>query len=233
MNVDVLLNIVEQVFRVFPFEVFLKSIAQVWYLVPIFIVVKIFKSNWFKGVMGEYLVNRSLSKLPHSHYTLLKDVTLPTKDGSTQIDHVVVSTFGIFVVETKNMQGWIFGSENQRQWNQTIFRHKVKFQNPLRQNYKHIKTLEHLLGCNKEIFHSVVVFVGNCKFKTDMPQNVTKVHGCIRYIKQFQEEVLTANECHEIIETINNIKFSRGVTTNRMHRKNVQTLVASKEALKK
>ncbi|MGR5279715.1 nuclease-related domain-containing protein, partial [Vibrio rotiferianus] len=88
-------------------------------------------------------------------------------------DHIVVSKYGIFVVETKNMKGWIFGSARQRQWTQKIYRHSSKFQNPLHQNYKHIKALETLLGCSEEHLHSVIVFIGDSTFKTEMPPNVT------------------------------------------------------------
>lgn len=69
-------------------------------------------------------------------------MTLDTPDGTTQIDHVFLSPFGVFVLETKNMRGWIFGSENQAQWTQQIFKQRFKFQNPTRQNYKHLKALE-------------------------------------------------------------------------------------------
>ena len=61
-------------------------LAQVWYIIPLLIVVLIFKSRWFKGVFGEFLVNKLLSQLPDSDYTLVRDVTLPTDDGTTQID---------------------------------------------------------------------------------------------------------------------------------------------------
>ena len=83
-------------------------LSKVWYLLPLLLMVSIFKSRWLKGVFGEFLVNRLLSKLPESDYTLIKDVTLLTIDGTTQVDHIVVSKYGIFVVETKNMKGWIF-----------------------------------------------------------------------------------------------------------------------------
>ncbi len=161
------------------FEAFLNVLAQVWYLVPLLLIVSVFKSRWLKGVFGEFLVNRLLSKLPESDYTLIKDVTLPTNDGTTQVDHIVVSRYGIFVVETKNMKGWIFGSARQKQWTQKIYRHSSKFQNPLHQNYKHIKALETLLGCNEEHLHSVIVFIGDSTFKTEMPPNVTYARGSI------------------------------------------------------
>ncbi|MFV8452617.1 NERD domain-containing protein [Vibrio campbellii] len=210
------------------FEAFLNVLAQVWYLVPLLLIVSVFKSRWLKGVFGEFLVNRLLSKLPESDYTLIKDVTLPTNDGTTQVDHIVVSRYGIFVVETKNMKGWIFGSARQKQWTQKIYRHSSKFQNPLHQNYKHIKALETLLGCSEEHLHSVIVFIGDSTFKTEMPPNVTYVRGSIRYIQQFNDVVFSDNDYARLTESINRLKLKRGVITDLKHRKHVKEVVASK-----
>ncbi|RJG35890.1 nuclease-related domain-containing protein [Motilimonas pumila] len=210
------------------FEAFLNVLAQVWYLVPLLLIVSVFKSRWLKGVFGEFLVNRLLSKLPEFDYTLIKDVTLPTNDGTTQVDHIVVSRYGIFVVETKNMKGWIFGSVRQKQWTQKIYRHSSKFQNPLHQNYKHIKALETLLGCSEEHLHSVIVFIGDSTFKTEMPPNVTYARGSIRYIKQFNDVVFSDNDYARLTESINRLKLKRGVITDLKHRKHVKEVVASK-----
>ncbi len=209
-------------------EVLLLLGEQIWFLIPLFLLITIFKSLWFKGKFGEFLVNRFLSSLPNSHYTLIKDITLPTEDGTTQIDHVVVSRFGIFVIETKNMKGWIFGFERQKQWTQKIYRHSSKFQNPLHQNYKHITTLESLLGCDGSQLHSVIVFVGYCTFKTQMPSNVTFGSGCIDYIRQFGEFVFSENEYKELIELLNRIKLKRGIVTDIRHRQHVKQLKESK-----
>lgn len=210
------------------FEAFLNVLAQVWYLVPLLLIVSVFKSRWLKGVFGEFLVNRLLSKLPESDYTLIKDVTLPTNDGTTQVDHIVVSRYGIFVVETKNMKGWIFGSARQKQWTQKIYRHSSKFQNPLHQNYKHIKALETLLGCSEEHLHSVIVFIGDSTFKTEMPPNVTYARGSIRYIQQFNDVVFSDNDYARLTESINRLKLKRGVITDLKHRKHVKEVVVSK-----
>ncbi|MHA2764455.1 nuclease-related domain-containing protein [Vibrio harveyi] len=210
------------------FEAFLNVLAQVWYLVPLLLIVSVFKSRWLKGVFGEFLVNRLLSKLPESDYTLIKDVTLPTNDGTTQVDHIVVSRYGIFVVETKNMKGWIFGSARQKQWTQKIYRHSSKFQNPLHQNYKHIKALETLLGCSEEHLHSVIVFIGDSTFKTEMPPNVTYARGSIRYIQQFNDVVFSDNDYARLTESINRLKLKRGIITDLKHRKHVKEVVTSK-----
>ncbi|HIF9138523.1 TPA: NERD domain-containing protein [Photobacterium damselae] len=210
------------------FEVFINVLEQVWYLLPLLLIVSVFKSRWLKGIFGEYLVNRLLSKLPESDYTLIKDVTLPTSDGTTQVDHIVVSKYGIFVVETKNMKGWIFGSARQKLWTQKIYRHSSKFQNPLHQNYKHIKVLETLLGCNVDYLHSVIVFIGDSNFKTEMPPNVTYARGSIRYIQQFNKVVFSDKDYARLTDSINQIKLKRGVITDLKHRNHVKEIVASK-----
>ena len=176
-------------------------VSALWYLIPIAILAGVLKSPWFKGVVGEFIVNLSAKfLLDKEKYQLIKNVTLPTEDGSTQIDHIIVSEFGVFVVETKNMKGWIFGGPNQKTWTQKIYKHSNKFQNPLRQNYKHVKTLESLLGLNDQQVHSVIVFVGDSTFKTEMPENVTYGGGYARYIKSKKTPVLSESQVIEIVK---------------------------------
>ena len=62
------------------------------------------------GKAGERRVARKLDWLP-KEYTILNDIMLRTQYGTTQIDHVVVSPYGIFVIETKNYKGWIIMSK--------------------------------------------------------------------------------------------------------------------------
>jgi hypothetical protein len=124
-------------------QIITQAIGTLWYLIPLAILVGLLKSPWFKGVVGEFVVNLSARlMLDKEVYHLIKNVTLPTDNGSTQIDHIIVSVYGIFVVETKNMKGWIFGSPNQKTWTQKIYKLSSKFQNPLHQNYKHVKELQ-------------------------------------------------------------------------------------------
>jgi hypothetical protein len=202
-------------------------VGALWYLIPIAILAGVFKSPWFKGIVGEFIVNLSAKLLlDKEKYHLIKNVTLPTEDGSTQIDHVIVSEFGVFVVETKNMKGWIFGSPNQRTWTQKIYKHSSKFQNPLHQNYKHVKTLESLLGLDEQQVHSVIVFVGDSTFKTEMPENVTYGGGYVRYIKSKKTPVLTAPKA---IEIVNKIEQGRLVPSFKTSREHVKNIIAEKE----
>lgn len=205
-------------------------IGTLWYLIPIAILVGILKSAWFKGVFGEFIVNL-LAKffLDKEKYHLIKNVTLPTEDGTTQIDHIIVSEFGVFVVETKNIKGWIYGSPNQKTWIQKIYRRSFKFQNPLHQNYKHVKTLQSLLGLDEQQIHSVIVFVGDSTFKTKMPENVVYGLGYVRYIKSKNTPVLTKSQVIEIINKMEQMRLARSFKTHREHVKHVKSIVAEKE----
>jgi len=204
-------------------------VAVLWYLIPIFIIAGVVKTPWFKGKLGEFLVNLSARFfLDKSCYHLIKNVTLPTEDGTTQIDHILVSEFGVFVVETKNMKGWIFGSATQPFWTQKIFRSSYKFQNPLHQNYKHVKTLQALLGLGDQQVHSVVVFVVGSTFKTPLPENVTHGLGYVRYIKSKKDFVLSPEQVAEAREKVTSGCLKASLATDQSHARHVRGLVAKR-----
>ncbi len=110
--------------------------------------------------------------------------------AATQIDHVVVSVHGVFVLETKHLQCWIFGAERQKEWTQTFYRHRVRFQNPLRQNWRHLKALETLLDVPLAHLHSVVVLTGTAQFKTAMPPQVVQGAAVVPYVRSFNAQLL-------------------------------------------
>jgi hypothetical protein len=179
--------------------------------------------------MGEMLVNFAANvRLDKNKYHLLKNVTLPTEDGTTQIDHVVVSEYGVFVIETKNMKGWIFGSEHGKSWTQNIYRHKNTFQNPLHQNYKHVKTIESELGIEPGKIFSVVVFVGDSTFKTQMPPNVTYAGGFVGYIKSKTERIVSPPEVRQIVSMIESGRLTNSFKTHREHVRHVKEIVKEK-----
>jgi len=194
-----------------------RVLSAVWWLVPLVSIIAILRLAWWKGHLGE-LVARAIAwlTLDTGTYRRLHNVTLPTPDGTTQIDHIFVSRFGIFVLETKNMKGWIFGSENQAQWTQKIYANSFKFQNPLRQNFKHTKALEAALGVSSDTIHSVVAFVGG-SFKTEMPQNVTKGAGFVSYIKSFRAPVFTDRQVGGFLEELQSKRLKPIPSTHRRH----------------
>ena len=96
---------------------------------------------------------------------------------------------------------------------------KYKFQNPLRQNYLHIKTLSDLLDLEMSYFHSMIAFIGECELKTrdELPDHVL-TSGMVSYIKRKQDEILSENEVQSIVAQIENNRFSKSWRTNQAHK---------------
>ena len=191
--------------------------------------------NSFRGWFGEQLTSLMFwSFLDGKTYRQLNNITLVLGDGSTtQIDHLVISKFGIFVIETKNMSGWIFGSERDAQWTQSFPNgKKFRFQNPIRQNYRHQCAIIEFLNLampdlelsNADIeskLFSVVFFGPDAKIKTPgkLPDGVNV--GAVRYIKSKQEQVFSGSQVDQMAETIRNGKLPNGlvagVSTRKRH----------------
>jgi restriction system protein len=168
------------------------------------------RSPTVKGARGERRVNSMLERqLPSKEYKVFHDVTLPTSQGPTQIDHIVVSRYGVFVVETKNYTGWIFGDAKSKQWTQTIFGYKSRFQNPLHQNFKHTKAVESFLSLSPQYVHSVVVFVGDAEFMTDLPDNVTYLPELCSFVLSFRDLLLDTSRVRAIAMMLTDHKEGR------------------------
>lgn len=145
-------------------------------------------------------------------YRRFHDFIIPAKNGTTQIDHLIVSPYGLFIVETKNRKGWIFGSERQQKWTQSLYGENYSFQNPLRQTFRQKKILSEFLGLNESIIRTVIYFVSDCKFKTQLPPNVIKSR-LGKYIKQFDTTVLSSEEVHQIAGVLEQHMTESSLTT--------------------
>jgi len=162
-----------------------------------------------KGWLGEKLTTFGMwMHLDSNIYRRVHNLIVPAIDGTTQIDHVLVSIYGIFVIETKNMDGWIFGSANQKTWTQSFFGKKFQFQNPLRQNYRHTRSLAEFLGLDHDLLHSVVFFIGDCELKTKISENVL-TSGLSSYITKFTNPVLTPDRVAQIEQQLLVLKAGR------------------------
>lgn len=153
-----------------------------------------YRSHSFQN-RGESLVSHAIqAKFGSSDYHLLNHITLKLREGTTQIDHILISRFGVFVIETKDYKGWIFANSQQAQWTQVLFKAKFRFQNPLVQNRLHLKTVEELLDfLPADAFHSLVVFAGEAEFKTGKPNGVFSVPELLDHLRGFSDEVMTTN----------------------------------------
>lgn len=120
-----------------------------------------------KGELGEYKINIQLDQLP-KEYKYLSDVLVKNpkaKSGYSQIDHIAITPYGIFVIETKNYQGTIYGGKTRKTWS---VNGKFKMMNPFIQNYGHIQAIKDILDKKyHDLFISMVSFTKRCTFKID------------------------------------------------------------------
>jgi len=147
--------------------------------------------------------------LPQTEYAVMNDVILSTDTGTTQIDHVVVSFYGIFVIETKNYKGWIYGNEDSEQWTQNIFGKKSSFMNPLHQNYAHVKAIKaHLSPYPNLPIISIVAFSANCDLKVKTTSHVVYFHRVCGVIRSYTNKVLNSDNVHAIVKLLQNEKIN-------------------------
>jgi hypothetical protein len=115
-------------------------------------------------------------------------------DGTTQVDHILVSRFGVFVIETKDYNGWIFANATDKTWTQVLFRLRFKFQNPIFQNKRHVRAVHDQLDfLPPEAIRSLVVFTGEAEFMTEIPQGVITISELVEYLRDQTEAVMSLN----------------------------------------
>ncbi len=151
------------------------------------------KENEGEAAVRKVLTNYCKESTAH----ILNDITLEYGDGTTQIDHILVTQNGIIVIETKHYSGWLFANEKQRHWTQVKFKFKKKFQSPIFQNNKHVQAVRKLLDfIPKEQIQSLVVFTGDAEFKTEIPHGVINLNQLVSYVDEIRLGSLTDNRVH-------------------------------------
>lgn len=183
-----------------------------------------------KGLVGELKTKLSQRLFLDSKvYPSFNNFIIQDESGSTQIDHIIVSKYGVFVIETKEMDGWIFGNERADHWTQTFFNNKIQFQNPLRQNYRHTKSLSKYLDINHDKMIPVVIFWGDCKFKTQMPKHVIRggIKGATNYIKSYSKIVFTEEDVINICNKLKSGKAEMNILSNWRHTQSLKKRYAS------
>ncbi len=138
--------------------------------------------------MNDYLFHEQVVGI------VVNNVTLSIDDSTTQIDHVLICTKGVFVIEIKHYSGWIYGDAKQKQWMQVFFKKRSQFQNPIHQNYKHIKAIQALFDfVSADKIKSFVVFTGDGEFKTSRSKDVVLLDGIKDWMNQHENHVLSLN----------------------------------------
>ena len=187
-----------------------------------YIFLKVFKSLFLpklKGNYGESKVAFTLSRLKKKDYWVYNDIYLLNNGRTTQIDHLVLSVYGIFVIETKNYKGWIFGNEKSTYWTQVLFKEKHSFYNPVLQNWGHINFLKRL---SKELqfaeYHPIIVFAGSAELKRIESTVPVIYQEFLNGVIKSQKEVVFNHKQLEKIDGVIRLNISAKKQLKNQHR---------------
>ena len=199
-------------------------------LISILILIKSYESK-VKGYVGEKLVAKKLSQLNKRNYKIINNLLLKTLKGTAQIDHIVISQYGIFVIETKNYKGIITGNEYDDNWNQILFNNKEVLRNPIKQNNGHIKALKDVIPALRyKKINSIILFTKRSNLKVNTETTVIYYNKVNKVIKRSRKKEFTKEEVDYIYKKLNELNidcFKQRV----VHVKNVKRNI--KEAEKK
>ena len=148
--------------------------------------------NQFKGNLGELSLNSYIKNLSiPGYHKCVSNILVPYGNEKTQIDTVFISKKAIICIEFKNLGGWIFGSENQKQWTQSFSKsEKYYFYNPVLQNKGHCKALANVLRTGPENIVPLIVFGERCELKKINCPNtkVISLHQLANYLVLYERE---------------------------------------------
>ena len=207
-------------------------------IVVLFIYLAWYNSAKQKGKRGEMRVSAILSQLS-DEYTILNDLVFRTEKGTTQIDHLVVSKYGIFTIETKNYRGEIYGDDNRKEWTQLIVTEvtyakkwwktytyvtKNRFYNPVKQSVGHAFRIKELLSVFPHVkIVPIVVFTGDAILSyVESKNHVVYEENLLDVIDGYKTTYLTDNDVQAVLAILtgNNI---RETVSDRQHVKNLRT----------
>lgn len=176
-------------------DILLEMLTKLWYLWLLVIIVGIYRlfKPRIKGYFGEKSVSFFISGLDESKYKVINNIMLRVGGETSQIDHVIVSNYGIFVIETKNYKGWITGNEYDDYWVQTIYKRKEKLKNPIKQNYGHIQALKEVLSDFNDVnFISIVAFTTDADLKVSVSKTeVVYTINLPKTIKKYKNQTIS------------------------------------------
>lgn len=153
----------------------------------------------------EQFVSSSLYDGLSDEYEIIDNILIPSSGNlpTTQIDHVIISPYGIFVIETKSHQGWIFGDTKSKYWTQVLYRNRYRFYNPFWQNYAHTRAIESLLGTSlKSRPISLVAFPSADKIAVSDTRNVGTANYVLSRILSFDTKLYSADQVTSLADIL-------------------------------
>lgn len=182
------------------------------------------KSSAELGRIGEENVASVLEKLPNSKYRVINDIMLIEGRKSVNIDHIIVSIYGVVVIETKNMKDIVYAYERFPYWRQKTFwsQKSYDFYNPILQNKGHIKFLKRILPYDVS-YINLVVFASECELRGDIWRNpnvikLDELYSRLDELSGFCNEVISTEEVESIYRFLND----RNITDENQRRKHIE-----------
>ena len=162
------------------------------------------KARRRKGGEGEQRVADALSVFTEADgYRLLRNLWLFYGRGNkTEIDLLLLSPYGIFVMEVKTLSGKIEVDPSDRVWIQHSGGREETIRSPRRENAKRIAALHEITGVPKEFFHSVVVMAGSAPITTEVPPGVYYLYEVREHIDSHKEKVLSGDTINGAINAV-------------------------------
>ena len=193
------------------FELNMQNLVHLAWLLPLLLLALYIGSPRFLGTTGSSRVGRLLAAgLDRHRYTILSNFTLAAGGGIVHFEHLVISRFGIFVIDTVHRGGWISGSEVQERWQQKSLGKIHRFDNPIHANFLRVQALAQLLDMPVSRFHPVVVFSGHAGFRSQQPGKVFAVGRVLAHIRGQRRELLMAQEADRAVMRIRDARIQTG-----------------------
>ena len=170
------------------------------------------------GWFGEHWTKEQLDKLPKNQYIVLNDILIEINGKTYQIDHIVISPYGIFSIETKQYNGFIVGNKYDKKWIRYVGKKKYYYENPIRQNYGHVKALSELLKIDESKIYNIVCIPSNAKLKIEHDGELTRYDTLVDKILTHKEVVI--NNQNNIVDTINR----KNITDSKIRKKHIKNI---------
>lgn len=191
----------------------------------ILIIIMYLNRRKIAGKAGEFWTKKELKKL-NNEYKVINDLLIKTEDGKThQIDHLVISKYGIFVIETKHLNACIIGDDYVDNWTYKLLKKTYYIKNPIHQNYGHIQTLKKILNLDENLFISIVCITSRARIKVNS-NKIVGVNKLLAKIKSYNiKKIDNEEEIYNKIKSINII----GKKERKQHNKITKELKEQKE----
>lgn len=186
-------------------------VTTFWWLILALLISLSLKTAFINTVIARIHINSLLKLfLDKNIYTVFNSVKLKTNAGIISIDHVVVSRYGVIVIKSLRIPGWLYGNDSEPAWLHSFCRHTNEIHNPVLQNQAIVSELQQKLSISQEKIMNLVViaFTGKGGFKSLLPASTVISKDCIKWIDRHTTQLLTDAEVSSVCGKLKTGKYS-------------------------